>query len=509
MSEERGRFEDDYPDLACEDVGGAAIACNDDFFAEKENLLRAHAAVWKDEVYTDRGKWMDGWETRRRRAPEFVGHPSPDGDRDWCVVRLGMPGWIAGVVVDTAFFRGNFPESARVLAAEIRDVLDMRAVATADWVELVPRASLAGDTKNRFEVGGVKRRFTHVRLEIFPDGGVARLRVHGQVVPAWDRLTAGGGLVDLAALEHGGWVESCSDMFFGSRNNLIKPGPSRSMADGWETRRRRVPGNEWAVVRLARTGTIERLDVDTSHFKGNAPARCVVEVADAGEPWRELVASPLQPHTRHVFVDELRRVGPVDRLRISSFPCGGIARLRAYGRSAPRNSDDTSRGITQLNHLTGISRQQAFRRCCGSIGWADRMASTGTFLDEAHLLRTAEELWWTCSPDDWQHAFAAHPRIGDAAAKDAATAAWSAGEQQGAAAAEAATRAALADANRAYADRFGFIFIICATGRSADEMLAALRARLGNDVDTERRTAAEEQMKITRIRLRKLLQELA
>jgi allantoicase len=502
-------FEDDYPDLACEDVGGAAVACNDEFFANKENLIAARAAVWKDEAYTDRGKWMDGWETRRRRAPEFVGHPSPDGDRDWTIVRLGMPGRIAGVVVDTAFFRGNFPEAARVLAAEIRDVLDLRALDRAEWVELVPRSPLAGDARNRFEVGGVKRRFTHVRLEIFPDGGVARLRVHGQVMPDWERLVAVGGLVDLAAVVHGGWVESCSDMFFGSRNNLIKPGPSRSMADGWETRRRRGPGNEWAMVRFAQPGTIERLDVDTSHFKGNAPARCVVDVREEGDAWHELVASPLQPHTRHVFVDELRRVGPVDRLRISTFPCGGIARLRAHARVEFADRSVVSRGVAQLNQLTGISRQQAFRRCCGAIGWADRMASTGTFLDEAHLLRTAEELWWTCSPDDWQHAFAAHPRIGDAAAKDAATATWSAGEQQGAAGAEAATRAALADANRAYADKFGFIFIICATGRSADEMLAALRARLGNDVDTERRTAAEEQMKITRIRLRKLLQELA
>src|SRR5580658_5180792 len=174
-------FEDDFPDLACEDVGGAAIACNDEFFAEKENLLRAAAAVWKDHLYTDRGKWMDGWETRRRRAPEFVGHPSPAGDRDWCVVRLGMPGRIRGIVVDTAFFRGNFPESARVLAAEIASPLDLGELDRAEWVELVARAPLAGDSKNRFVVSGVDRRFTHVRLEIFPDGGVARLRVHGEV----------------------------------------------------------------------------------------------------------------------------------------------------------------------------------------------------------------------------------------------------------------------------------------------------------------------------------------
>jgi allantoicase len=255
----------DLPDLACEAVGGAALACNDEFFAEKDNLLREHAAVWKDHAYTDRGKWMDGWETRRRR-PRSGAHASADGagtsadtggGHDWCIVRLGMPGVIRGVVIDTAFFRGNFPESCALHAAEIDDALDLGALETAAWTAILPRAKLEGDARNAFAVDA-GRRFTHVRLEIFPDGGVARLRIHGEVVPRWSRLRALGGPIDLAALEHGAVVETCSDMFFGSRNNLIKPGPSRSMADGWETRRRRGPGNDWAIVRLAAMGSLER-----------------------------------------------------------------------------------------------------------------------------------------------------------------------------------------------------------------------------------------------------------
>nr|HEX4312892.1 allantoicase [Kofleriaceae bacterium] len=504
------KFEDDLPDLAGEDVGGAAIACNDEFFAEKENLLRSHAAVWKDHLYTDRGKWMDGWETRRRRAPEFVGHPSPDGDRDWCVVRLGMPGKIRGVVVDTAWFRGNFPESARVLAAEITSPLDLRELGlysappsggaarpgeagpcdAAAWVEIVPRSPLAGDAKNRFEVA-VDRRFTHVKLEIFPDGGVARLRVHGEVATA---LPAGE-LVDLAALDRGAWVEACSDMFFGSRNNLIKPERSRSMADGWETRRRRGPGNDWALIRLAATGTIERLEIDTSHFKGNAPARCVISDADGG---RELLATPLQPHTRHVFADELRRIGPVGRLRVSTFPCGGIARLRAYGYVAA-----TAPALRALAALADAERTAALLRCCGSTAWATALAKRA-YDDEPALLRGAESLWWSLGERDHLEAFAAHPRLGEAAPVSA----WSSTEQRGMAAAADATRAALADANRAYGERHGFVFLLCATGRSADDMLAAIRARLGNDRATELRIAAEEQAKILRLRLRKLLQEL-
>jgi allantoicase len=489
----------DLPDLACETVGGAALACNDEFFAEKENLLREHAAVWKDHVYTDRGKWMDGWESRRRRDP---GH-------DWCIVRLGMPGVIRGVVVDTAFFRGNFPESCAVFATEVDDALDLRALETATWTEILPRTRLAGDTKNAFAIDA-RTRFTHLRLEIFPDGGVARLRVHGEVVPRWSRLRALGGPIDLAALEHGAVVETCSDMFFGSRNNLIKPGPSRSMADGWETRRRRGPGNDWAIIRLAAAGTIERLEIDTTHFKGNAPGRCTVEgvhapglAADQLAGWRMLLGSPLQPHTRHLFDDELRRVGPVTHLRLSVFPDGGVARLRAHGELAV---DAT--GITRLNALAASEAGAALRRCCGSSRWAEAMAAARPFEDVPAVLRVAERTWWSLDEAAHREAFAAHPRIGETRTPATGDAAWSAGEQQ-AAAADARLTAELADANRAYFDRHGFVFIVCATGRTAEAMLAELRARTPSASADELRTAAEEQIKITRLRLHKLLGELA
>ena len=525
----------DLPDLACEAVGGAALVTNDEFFAEKDNLLREHPAVWKDHVYTDRGKWMDGWETRRRR--EGVGHPSPGGDHDWCVVRLGLPGVIHGVVVDTAFFRGNFPESCRITAAEIADTLDLAAQGAAAWTEILPRSKLAGDSRNAFAIAD-RRRFTHLRLEIFPDGGVARLRVHGQVVPDWPRLAALGGLVDLAALAHGAWVESCSDMFFGSRNNLIKPGPSRSMADGWETRRRRAAssgahsgaapsgpggGHDWAIVRLAAAGTIERLEIDTSHFKGNAPERCTVEgvhapggAADRLHGWRPLLASPLQPHTRHTFDRELRRLGPVTHLRLSVFPDGGIARLRAHGAlaigSVPGSVIDPPRGLVRLAALPPDQARAALHRCCGSARWADAMTAARPFEDAAALLRIAERTWWSLDEADHREAFAAHPRIGatgDGATPARGDAAWSAGEQRGVAAAGDAVRAELALANRAYFDRHGFVFLICATGRSAESMLAELHARTPRTLAEELRTAAEEQIQITRLRLHKLLEELA
>jgi len=478
----------DLPDLAAEGVGGAAILCNDEFFAEKENLLRAHDAEWREHVYTDRGKWMDGWETRRRREPGY----------DWVIVRLGMPGRIHGIVVDTAYFRGNFPESCSIEACAIDDPLDLRALVAATWIELVPRSALAGHTKNGFAVAHAER-VTHVRLNIFPDGGVARLRVHGEVVPDWNALRARGE-IDLAALEHGAWVETCSDMFFGSRNNLIKPGPSRSMADGWETRRRRGPGNDWAIVRLAAPGTIERLELDTTHFKGNAPGRCVVEGRWApADDWRVLLASSLQPHTKHLFASELRRIGVMSHLRLSVFPDGGVARMRAWGRLDAIKDQ----ALIQLNGLSAEDAQAALLRCCGSRGWAGAMAASRPFEDRAALLRIADRTWWQQREDAWLEAFAAHPRIGERK-----TAGWSAGEQAAAAATDAVADS-LASLNDEYFARHGFTFIVCATGRTASSMLDDLRARVTADRDAEIRTAAEEQAKITRLRLAKLLEELA
>ena len=500
----------DLPDLASASIGGAALSCNDEFFAEKENLLKPEAAVWKDHLYTDRGKWMDGWETRRYRPVDGVA-PGTDSDvHDWCVIRLGMPGVIRGVVVDTAFFRGNYPDSCALYATEVDDALDQRALETATWTPILPRSPLKGDTKNTFAISD-GHRYTHLRLDIFPDGGVARLRVHGEVTPAWQRLRALGGPIDLAALEHGAVVETCSDMFFGSRNNLIKPGPSLSMADGWETRRRRGPGNDWAIVRLAAAGSIERILIDTSHFKGNAPALCSVEgvhapgvAADQLTGWRMLLSSPLQAHTRHTFDDALRRIGPVTHLRLSVYPCGGVARLRAWGSLAP----EPAPGLATLNTASPEAARASLRRCCGSTRWADAMIAARPFEDLAALLRTAERTWWSLSEADHREAFAAHPKIGEAKVPASGDATWSTDEQKHAAAAAAQTLTELAEANRAYEARYGFIFIVCATGRSADAMLADLRRRMGSSPADELRTAVEEQAKITRLRLAKLIGEL-
>jgi allantoicase len=320
-------------DLGSEKLGGAVVYANDDFFAPKENLIRAGSPVWKEGLYTDDGKWMDGWETRRRRSPRL------DEKFDWCIVRLGMPGEIKGVVVDTAYFRGNYPSHSSLEACAVDGQPDVEQLLAAEWNEILPVSELKGDSQNKFEIGG-SGRVTHLRLKIYPDGGVARLRVHGNVLPDWDALRGRNSEIDLAAAENGGDVVLASDMFFGHRQNLIMPGLARDMSDGWESQRRRGPGHDWCILRLGTTGTITRAEIDTSYFKGNYPESCSLEggVSDNGDldivEWRELLAmSKLQGHTRHAFSD-LADLGPITHVRFNIHPDGGVSRLRLYGRMA-------------------------------------------------------------------------------------------------------------------------------------------------------------------------------
>ena len=322
----------DLIDLAAERLGGTVIAANDEFFAPKEALLKPRDAEWREGEYTERGKWMDGWETRRRREPGF----------DWAIVKLGVAGIVRGVVIDTSFFRGNYPERASIEGCALDGTPGLAELNAAPWTEILPLSPLKGDTKNELEIDHPER-LTHLRLNIHPDGGVARVRVHGTVVPG-ERVLARAE-VDLAAAEHGGYVVVCSDMFFGHRQNLIMPGRSTHMGDGWETKRRRDNGHDWTIVRLAARGVIERVELDTDHFKGNAPGACMLESCDDVESnddaktltskdivWEELVPRrPLQPHARHIF-DVRAGAPPATHVRLNIYPDGGVARLRLIGR---------------------------------------------------------------------------------------------------------------------------------------------------------------------------------
>ena len=493
-------------DLACAANGGRALWASDEFFAEKENLLRPEEPVFVAERYTDRGKWMDGWEPRRRRTP---GH-------DRCIVALGIPGRIRVIDIDTRHFLGNHPPFGGVYAcyapgADLATLQD-----EVEWTRIVDQVPLQRGTHN---IVGVQSDavFTHVRLDIYPAGGVARLRVYGAAdVPSTTEA------IDLLALGNGGVALCCSDSFFSPMNNLLRPGRSTQMDQGWETRRSRPPGMDWVILALGQSGTLDRIVVDTGQFKGNYPDRCAIDglywpwappysLVDHPD-WQEIVPqTALGADAEHTF--SVATTAAFTHLRLRIYPDGGVARLRAFGQPSgpPDVSDDAL--LHWINNAPENEVLEALGRCCGAPRWAKQLTALRPFTSRTHLFGKAELVWWHLSASDWHAAFAHHPRIGaDVAAlreKFAPTAGWSAGEQRGVEAASEAVLERLADGNRRYEAQYGFIFIVCASGKSAEEMCGILESRMNNAPEAELRIAAGEQAKITRIRLEKWAAELA
>jgi len=306
-------------------LGSKVTYATDEFFAAKERLIDPKDPVFIDDKYDDHGKWMDGWESRRKRTP----------GNDHCIIRLGVPGIVHGVNVDTRFFTGNYPPQVS-LDACVSD----QDVPVDGWFEVLPVTDLAGDAQHFLDIDCTSI-ITHLRVNIFPDGGIARLRVYGEVRPDYSQIE---GVVDLLALEHGGRALSCSDEHYGSMHNLNVAGRGVNMGDGWETARRRGPGNDWVVLALGHAGIIESLEVDTAHFKGNYPDRVRLDAAmfaDGEMPnhddprWQPLLPeSKLEMDRQHRFAKELQALGAVSHVRMSIFPDGGISRLRVFGRAS-------------------------------------------------------------------------------------------------------------------------------------------------------------------------------
>ncbi len=321
-------FSKRWVNLASTKLGGIAVSCSDDFFAPMHRMLHDQPPVFMDGKYDDNGKWMDGWESRRKRVP---GH-------DWCIVKLARAGVIHGIEIDTTHFTGNYPPAAAVGACNFDgDAPDE----SAEWNELVARVDLQGDRAYQFQIADA-RVYTHVRLNIYPDGGVARFRVYAEPKVDWARV-ADGALVDLAAALNGAVALDCNDQHFGSIRNLLTPGRGVNMGDGWETRRRREPGNDWAIIALAHAGVIRKIEVDTAHFKGNYPDRCslqgaklapgaAVNLPRRSEKWAKfLPAVKLQADYVHSFESEVVDIGAITHVRLNIYPDGGISRLRLLG----------------------------------------------------------------------------------------------------------------------------------------------------------------------------------
>jgi allantoicase len=333
-----------FPDLASRLLAGSVISANDELFAPRQNLVLPGPATYAADTFGHTGKVYDGWETRRRRTP----------GSDWAIVRLGVPGIVHGVVVDTAFFRGNYPPAISVEGASIEGYPGADEVAAATWHTPVKKSPASGDSENFYPVDD-PHRWTHVRLSIYPDGGVARFRVHGEAVLD-PRLIPG--TIDLLALENGGRFEQTSDAFYSSPVNLILPDRARTMGEGWENARRRGPGNDWAIFALGVRGVPRLLEVDTSYFIGNAPGEVRVSVTDvtdvASAPlteatiWRDILPrTPVLVDTRHRFV--VADAPPATHLRLDVFPDGGLSRLRCFGEiTDDMRADLTRRFLASL-----------------------------------------------------------------------------------------------------------------------------------------------------------------
>jgi allantoicase len=313
--------------LADARLGASVLSASDDFFAPRERLLNPAEPEWRAGVYDDHGKWMDGWESRRRR----------DQGHDHCIVQLGAAGTLTALDIDTRFFTGNYPPHASVEACFVRGKPD----AATRWSELLPRVSLRGNSRNLFAVSSAMQ-ITHLRLNIFPDGGVARLRAYGVVTPAFVPDTTG--MVDLAAALNGGRALICSDEHYGAMSNLLLPGRATSMADGWETRRRREPGFDWVILQLGQPARIERVELDTACFKGNFPHQVSMHAALLPPSAPTDLASEclywpvmLEPQLMKAdavqsFSTQVRDAGVVSHVRVDMHPDGGMSRVRLFGR---------------------------------------------------------------------------------------------------------------------------------------------------------------------------------
>ena len=317
-----------YVDLAQPRLGSVVVYATDDFFAPKERLIDSATPTFIPDKYDDNGKWMDGWESRRKRGP---GH-------DYCIIKLGVPGRIKGVDIDTSYFTGNYPPAASIDACVSEDdIPDDRA----SWTEVLPPVELQGGSHHYHDIDG-QTQFTHLRLNIFPDGGVARLRVYGLIQPDWSKYGPDE-IIDLVALESGGQAIACSDEHYGSIHNLNAPGRGINMGDGWETARRRGPGHDWTVLKLGHAGVIKMVEIDTAHFKGNYPDRTsiqaayvndedVEQLANQSVAWQILLPEvKLEMDKQHVFTAEILDLGTITHVRLNIYPDGGVSRVRLFG----------------------------------------------------------------------------------------------------------------------------------------------------------------------------------
>lgn len=316
-----------YVNLADERLGAKTLSCSDEFFAPASRMLSHTPAIFHPGRFDDHGQYMEGWESRRKRVAGY----------DWCIVQLGLAGKIVGVDIDTSHFTGNYPVAASLDACSVKENED-----PDNWIEILPAITL-GPSAHHFHVIQSRDHWTHVRLNIYPDGGIARLRIYGIVQPSLEKFQ---NEIDLLALENGGRAIASSNEHYGNPWALLRPGRGVNMGDGWETRRRRAPGNEWCILALGKRAKVSSIVVDTAHFKGNYPDRCLIQAANVTMDnnksiitqsmfWQVLLPEQkLEMDKIHTFEKELLNdLGAITHIRINIIPDGGLSRVRLFGRA--------------------------------------------------------------------------------------------------------------------------------------------------------------------------------
>lgn len=316
-----------YTDVIGSKLGGSVVSFSDEWFAAAENLIKPGAPIRDATRFTYAGAWYDGWETRRHNTAEA----------DWVVLAMGVSSAsLVGCEVDTAFFNGNH---APHISVEATNLAAGASIESAKWDEIIPKVE-CGPTQRQFfvrEGGETEETYTHVRLRMYPDGGIARFRLYGRVHPV--RPADISQEVDTASAGQGGVCVAFSDQHFGSVDNLLLPGRGHDMSDGWETKRSRTAGHvDWAIIKLGHKTNIGRVLVDTAHYRGNFPQYITVEsivsdqeVVSCEDPsWEMIVGkSKTGPDAEHEYKVEGGKVAT--HIKFTMIPDGGVKRVRCFG----------------------------------------------------------------------------------------------------------------------------------------------------------------------------------
>ena len=315
--------------LASPKMGTKILAFSDDFFGEVTRMLNDKDPIFIEDKYDNHGKWMDGWESKRRR----------DGGNDWAILKLGSSGIISKIEIDTSYFTGNFPPFFSLEG--IYSETEPNKV--SNWKSLIAKTNLVGDCKNNFELN-LKEKFNFVRLQIFPDGGVARIRLFGEVKYNWDEFN-NEEIIELSSLKLGGSILAYNNAHYGDVSALLSEGRGKTMGDGWETRRRREPGNDWIIIKLAQKGNIEKIEIDTAHFKGNYPDRASIQaisidknittkdLIQGSENWDVILdETKLTADNIHEYEINSNSKAEATHIRLNIYPDGGVSRLRIFGK---------------------------------------------------------------------------------------------------------------------------------------------------------------------------------